>query len=171
MFSLFEGLDGHNILKAVLPFLVAILGIALSLITVPVPYFGTSRPDFLLMFVFFWAIYRPTFFPPSLIFITGIIVDLIINSLVGLTPLLLICIFMLIKSQRRFLMAQSFMIQWLCFAVVSIGYAFAEWAVTGLYHFELVLSHTIWMTLVLNICIFPLLALVLIKIHKIISVK
>lgn len=169
MFSWFEGIDGSHILRAVLPLLMAAIGVLLSLIALPLPYVGIMRPDFLLMFVFFWAINRPSFFPPSLIFISGILVDLIVNSLVGLTPLLLICIYMLIKSQRRFLMAQSFMVLWLCFAVVSIGFAVAEWGITGLYHLKLVLSHTIWMTLVLNICIFPLLALVLIKIQKVMS--
>ena len=118
--------------RLVIPYVVLFLFLSLSLVNIPLPYFSAVRPDFVLMAVFYWSIYRPTLVPPVLCFTLGVLVDFLVGVPVGLHAFLFVSVHWLIRDQRRFLMGQPYIATWAVFSVVSLAAAFWYWGVAGL---------------------------------------
>lgn len=146
--------------------LIVLIGIIFSLVKIPLPVIEVVRPDILLILVYFWAIYRPNFLSPGLIFAAGLAVDLLVGAYIGMTPILLLLIYLLVKGQRRFLMGQSFIMQWLCFFLVAFGKEATAWAIVALFNFDFLSPFKNLVLLGLTVSLFPFIALILIRIHK-----
>ena len=64
-------------------------------------YFGGVKPFILILPVYFWAVYRPSFFPPWAIVTLSLIMDLFLGAPLGLSALIaLIAQFTVIKLSR-----------------------------------------------------------------------
>lgn len=156
-------------LKLLLPYFLAVLTVILAVIQLPVPFLGLMRPDILLIIVYFWALYRPDFFPIPLIFVTALTMDLIYGPAVGLSPLLHIIVFLLVKGQRRFLLAQSFVVQWLCFGLAACLKIGLEWAVVSALYLSIASPSYYLLLWLFSILAYPFLALLFIRIHRLIG--
>ena len=77
------------------------------------------RPSFMLMCVFYCAIYRPNLLPFGLLFLAGICFDAAADTHLGLHALIWMGAFWTIRAQRRFLLSQPFLMLWLIYAVTA----------------------------------------------------
>lgn len=152
---------------------VILLFALLTVVSFSLPHAGDFKPFFLLMAVYYWAIYRPTVMPVAYTFMLGLVVDLITQIPVGLTALILVCLQTIVQRSRLFLMGQPFVMVWLGFAIMSLAYAFILWFVMSLVQFNFSLSGALSQTLVASlftILIFPLSVLLLHAIHRLLPV-
>lgn len=164
-----QSFDLAGYIKLILPYFLAVLGTFISVMQMPIPSLGFIRPDILLIFVYFWAIYRPEFFPIALIFLTTLTVDLIHGAAVGLSPIIHIMAFLVVKKQRRFLLAQSFTVQWLCFCLLCGVKLLIEWGIISAISVAImpIVSYIIFFAFS---CVFyPLIAYILMRIHKFVA--
>lgn len=154
--------------RLVAPFsLMAVLFI-FSAISFTFPVTGSVKAPLLLMAIYYWAIYRPTLLPVWLIFLAGLLMDLISNLPLGLTALVFVLAQWIVIDQRRYLMGQSFLMIWIGFAIVSAAVALIQWGLFGL------LSGSRWpsprplgFSFLFGVALFPLISLLLHMTHKI----
>ena len=86
------------------------------------PFFGEdgARFSFLLIGVYFWLIYRPALIPYPLLFVSGLLLDILSGGLVGLNALCFMVLGIIVRNQRRYLLGQSWSVVWAGFCVAAI---------------------------------------------------
>ena len=137
----------------------------ISLISFSIPLTESVRPYFITMVVYFWAIHRPTLIPPLVIFIVGIIYDLLMGFPLALHSVLFIVAYWIIKNQRLFFLGQSYLAIWIgffitCFSLLVIEYFFFSALAQSFLNIKPLIG-----SLLLSVFIFPLLSFVFTKIN------
>ena len=139
----------------------------LDVIPVPQPFDGLMAVPFLTITVYYWAAYRPTLLPVLAVFILGLLLDIMGGTPIGLNAILLVLLHWAISDQRAFLSAQSFLMVWLVFCVVSTGVIIVQWAITGLVNLGWASIALLWPQMLAGIVAYPMLTILLHLIHKI----
>lgn len=142
----------------------------LGLVSFSIPMSGEVRPFFILMALYYWAIYRPSLLHPFFVFIYGIIFDLILGFPLGIHAVLFLLVQWVIKSQRLFFMGQTYLVVWIGFSLTVLSVLSVEWiffsALAGAW-----LNLTSILTgFVMTSLLFPLITLMFIVVHKILPV-
>jgi rod shape-determining protein MreD len=106
----------------------------------PFPFlrFSDVRPAFMLMAVFHWAVFRPQAFSPFAAFFCGLLLDLLVASPFGLNAVTLFAMRHLTVMQVKFLSRQSFIVLWMCFALMAAGAFALQWIVFSMFSQQLV---------------------------------
>jgi len=126
-------------------------------------------PFFLLISIFYWSVYRPSIFPPIMIFCVGIIQSLIFEYPVGLHSILYLSIYFLITRQRIFLMGQSYLNLWLFFSLTVFLYIILEWLFFSIRYFHVADFQISILSSVVTIFLYPILSLLLIFLNRLLS--
>ena len=116
---------------------------------------GGAGTPFLLMGIYYWSVYRPTLVPLWLVFVLGLLLDLLSGSPVGLNTAVFVATRWLVTDQRLFLMGQSFMIVWLGFVFVCGIAVSSQWIIYGALKMLWSASETIPATIALGAVLFP----------------
>jgi rod shape-determining protein MreD len=156
--------------RLAIPQILLALMILLGLLSLPVPYAGSARPALVLMAVYYWAIYRPTLVPPVLCFAAGLLTDILSGMPLGLNALVLVIVQWIVRSQRRFLMGQTYKVLWAIFALVAVLASAATWGLYGLLAMRWPPLAPVAGSAAVSICLFPFVSLLLIYVHKLLPV-
>lgn len=151
-----------------------ILFMLLNIVSFSLPHAGDFKPFFLLMAVYYWAIYRPTVMPVFYTFILGVAMDLLAELPIGLNALIMIGIQFVIQRSRLYLMGQPYITVWLGFALVALCYALILWFTVSLFAMRFSPPMPIVPSMVatlFSILLFPLATLLLHAIHKALPVS
>lgn len=146
--------------------LVMALLFALNVVPVHLPGFGLVRPPFVLMMVYFWAIFRPGLMTPMLAFTLGLLLDVFAGTPFGLNALVFVALQWITCRQRRFLSGQSFFLTWWGYVFAAGFAAGASWLVASLLSLHFLPPAPILMSTALGIFLFPLAVLPLFSVHK-----
>ena len=92
----------------------------LSLANIPLFGSGAVRPAFLLIGLYFWTITRPGLLPVPIVFMVGLFYDIVSASVIGTHTFAFMLIVMLVRSQRRFLLGQTWAVLWVGFVAAAI---------------------------------------------------
>jgi rod shape-determining protein MreD len=155
-------------LRLAVPQMLLALFVVLSFLAVPDG--GGSEPYFVLMAIYYWAIYRPTLVPSYLCFGTGLLIDILSGAPLGLHALIFILMRWIISDQRRFLMGQSYITLWAVFCLIAALAAAIQWGVFGLLHMEWPFPTDAMISVGLSIFLFPFVTLLLIRVHRLLPV-
>lgn len=82
--------------------------------------------------VFFWSIFRPASMPPPVVFLLGLLLDLLSFTPMGIGVLTLLLVHGLAFRGREVLAKASFLWGWLAFCVVAAGAAALGWGLQAL---------------------------------------
>ena len=157
--------------KLVLAHSVILLLFFLNVVSFSLPHAGDFKPFFLLMAVYYWAIYRPTIIPAFYVFALGIVFDLQAGLPVGLTALTLILCKTIVQSQRTFLMGQPYITVWIGFAVICLVSVFLQWLAMSIYTGGFVPMTPALVAAGFSIMIFLLISLILLGVHRILPLS
>lgn len=115
-------LGAIQVLKSAMVYLGLLLFMLLSLVDIPLIATGEVRQGILLIGLYFWTIYRPYLIPAPVIFMMGLFLDLLSGGPIGLNAFSFMLLSMIVRSQRRFLLGQSWQMVWAGFflAVAAI---------------------------------------------------
>ncbi len=127
---------------------------------------GASVP-LTLIAIYYWSIYRPTLLPEWLMFVVGIMLDLLSGMPVGINAFIFIVLRWSISRQRLFLTAQPFVMVWCGFLLANISYGLMSWALFGLAHFHWTPLQPVWVSIALGVGLFPFVNMLLHLTHKI----
>lgn len=119
-------------LGKVTPGAMTLLFALLSVIPVRMPDGLTVAPFLSLMAVYYWTLYRPDLMLPVLIFLIGLVQDLIGGAYLGLTPLLLLGTYSFALSQRRLFLGKPFALIWGGFLLVLLATSSLSWGAVSL---------------------------------------
>ncbi len=144
---------------------VNLLFLLLNVVSFSMPHAGDFKPFFLLMAVYYWAIYRPTVMPSYYTFFLGIIMDLQTGLPLGLSALTLVGLQMIVRRSRLFLMGQPYITVWIGFAVLAMANAVFVWLVVSIFSTMMSLKPSM-IAAFFSILLFPLASLALQGVHR-----
>jgi rod shape-determining protein MreD len=115
--------------------------------------------------VFFWSLMRPASMPPPLVFLLGLLGDLLGYAPVGTGVLALLIAHGLAVRWRRALAHRGFLVVWICFAAVAAGAAALQWALVSLLAVRPMPLLPALFQATLSAGLYPLLAVLLLRAH------
>ncbi len=154
-------------LRLCIPHIATLFFILLNVSQLAIPFAQSLKPDFALMAVYYWAVYRPTLMPPAMTFVLGIILDFLTGSPAGFYALTYICAHWITRDQRRFLMGQPFITLWLGFSFVSFATSALQWCVFALAEFGFPDLLPVFLRFCASVFVFPAVVLMLLPVHRI----
>jgi len=116
--------------------------------------------------VFFWSLFRPASMPPPVVFLLGVLVDLLDYAPPGVGVLSLLLVHGLALRWRRVLVRQGFLVVWLTFAGIACGAAVVQWALTAVLVFRLLPPGPGLFQAALAAGLYPALAVLLTRAHQ-----
>lgn len=143
----------------------------LDMISLNIPYFQDVQPSFMLMFLFYWSIYRPTLIPSLLVFMMGLMLDLVSGFPVGLHALLFILIQRVITDQRKIFSGQPFWTVLFGYCLVAVFFNLVQYFVFGLIRGDFISYQPVLATIMLSIIFFPFVSLIMHLTHKVLPYK
>lgn len=144
--------------QTVTPAVTTLALILLSVVPLEIPYFTRITPLLALTAVYYWGVYRPTLMPVVLVFLLGLLQDLLGGGIIGLTALVFVVVRQLSVSQRRVLASNPFVVGWAGFALVAIGAEVFRWAISCAFFERLLSLGPVATSVALTVSLYPLFA-------------
>lgn len=153
-------------IKSVLPFISILFLIIIMVLPYNMPLIGDIMPFLTLIGVYYWSVFKPELVPVSVVFVLGLLQDILLGSPFGLMSLLLVIVQQFIFSQGRQFLERDFLFNWFVFVMIVIGFGALSWAITSLY-FRVFLDFVdVLGQILLTIAFYPLITWVLGLIRK-----
>ncbi len=141
--------------RAALPFISTFVLILLMQVQYRVAFLDNLFPFLSLLAVYYWCIYKPQLMPVSMVFILGLLQDLLSGGPLGMMALALILVRTLVMGQGRQLPERGFLFNWLVFFIFALLFGLTTWTIASIYLKE---TQNLWNVLgqsMLTIAIFP----------------
>lgn len=115
-----------------IPALLSVLGTVL--LATPVELFGLSLPEPLLPMIlaFAWPLIRPSMLAPAVLFLLGVIVDVLLGRQLGLSAVMLLGVYGAILAARSFLIGQETPILFFWYAICTTAALVVGYVITSL---------------------------------------
>lgn len=153
-------------MRLCIPHFLTLAFVLLNVAAMSLPFSQMMKPDFVLVAVFYWAIFRPTLMPPVVTFGLGILVDVLAGVPAGFHALTYVTVHWIIRGQRRFLMGQPYLTVWLGYVFVCAAVSLLQWGVMAVLHLEIPAVLPMVLKTFTGIFVFPPLVLVLLLVHR-----
>ena len=138
----------------------------LAIVPHHIPNYGTIKPDFLLIIIFYWSVHRPGIMKPSVCFLIGLLLDIFSAFPLGLNALIFVIIQKLISDQRRIFLGQPYYVSWIGFTLMCLLANAIKVGVFYLINDGLTGLEEIYLNTMITIAIFPIVTILLIGSHK-----
>lgn len=138
----------------------------LGFASLSIPGLGEIKPSFILMAIYYWAIFRPTLMPPAMTFLLGLLTDFLSGFPPGLNALVFVTIQWFVREQRRFLRGQPYLVIWFGFAIVALTSGLILWLLYGLIRFHWSPPLQPLLAALMGIALFPAVGLVMLLVHR-----
>lgn len=162
--------NAENAGRLMVPHLLLLALLLLNVVALPLLPTGAVKPQFVLMAVYYWAIYRPTLLPPSFCFMIGLLMDVLSGMPPGINALVLVMTQWLVRDQRRFMMGQPYSTIWAVFGLVSVLAICAQWGMYGLVHMHWSPLLPVLSGALISLFLFPFITLLLVAAHRMLPV-
>ena len=149
----------------IVPFLTLFAAVILSHLPLPMVLAQNTMPPFVLSFVFLWAVYRPNWLPVSMVFVIGLLMDILGSVPLGLNAVLLVAVYWPVAVQRRIFLREPFPFLWLSFAAIVTLVELTRWLFVSVSLLALAPVGLVFSNLVVGIGVFPLIAWAVIRCH------
>jgi len=149
-------------------FPIGFLVFGLFLIGMPfgLPGQAELRPVYAMACVFFWSLYRPSSLPAPLVALTGLLLDLLGLSPIGLWAVLLLLLHGAILAVRRRLIPQSFFFTWAVFSCAAALLSGLAWAAQSLLTLAVLPSLPLGVEILFAAGLYPAFAGFFIRAHR-----
>jgi rod shape-determining protein MreD len=145
----------------VLPIATTILAALLSIEPLHLDGYAALTPAFTLIATYHWAIYRPDLLPASLLFLIGMIQDLLSGGLLGVTAVTLLLARAIVVPHRHHFVDRPFPFIWAGFTLLTGGAMLFSWALHSLLAAELLELRGPVVRAVVTISVFPIVSFLL----------
>lgn len=147
---------------------VGVIFVLLVLSAFPVPFLGLGEicPVFLLIAVYYWAIFKPQVLPPAGAFLAGFLLDLLSAYPAGMNAFLFVLVQWMVTGQRRFLLSQNFAVIWASFTLVAFIFSVVRWAVFSLFEFHLMPIKPVVIAALMTAVVYPLVVMPLFGLNR-----
>lgn len=134
-------------------------------------YYGNTllqeiKPSFMVAIIFYWSVYRPTLIPSWLVFLLGVISDVMTGLPLGFQALSFVLLQWLVSTQRKVFVGQSFLTVLFGFGVVSVAFYCFQWLLLSVLLFSFANPMSLAFKAALSFLTFPLLQLLFRFVHS-----
>lgn len=147
-----------NRLRRYSPKLLTLLILLFSAAPTYLPGYSSVRPYLMLVPVFYWAVYRPEDFSVLSAFLFGLFLDFLDGTPLGVNTLVFTLFYLILQTQRRYLIGKSFSFVWFGFAVLSFGAYFFKWLFVSINYAAFTPVLTAFISYVLLLLCYPVLS-------------
>jgi rod shape-determining protein MreD len=123
-------------------------------------------PTVALTCVWFWALFRPAAMSPPVVFLIGVLLDLLGFLPPGVGALTMLTTFGIVQRLRWFLSRQRFAMIWLIFVAIACFIAVMNWALVSLLTFSLLPPGPVLFQAGLAAAMYPAVAIPLSLAHR-----
>jgi len=127
---------------------------------------GALLPTVALTCVWFWSLYRPSAMAAPVVFLIGILLDLLGFLPLGVGAVTMLAAHGIAHRLRHFLTRQGFVVVWLIFTTVACVIAALNWALVSLLTFSLVPFGPVLFQAGLAAAMYPAVAIPLTLAHR-----
>jgi rod shape-determining protein MreD len=127
---------------------------------------ATLLPAVTLACVYFWSLFRPAAVPPPVVFLIGLLFDLLGYLPLGVGPLTLLVVHGFALRWRPVLTRVGFLTVWLAFCGFAVGAAALGWVLTAALSFRLLPLGPALFEGLLAAAVYPALAVLFIRAHR-----
>ena len=113
--------------RSLIPLVITVLLVTLSVLPLRLTFLDPVAPDWALMSVQYWSVRRPDQFSPVAVFGVGLYADVLSGAPLGTSAFVLLIVYAVVQSQRRYLMDRSFWVAWVVFLLVAALAGLLEW--------------------------------------------
>ncbi len=149
-------------------FPVSITLLLMMLTQVPFGIYGQAEllPAVTLCAVWFWSLARPDTMPPPLVFLIGLLTDLMGYLPLGICAFTMLAVHGLATSLRRPLARHGFALIWLVFGLIAFTASVLIWLLVMLLSFHLLSPNAALFQAVLAIALYPVIAIPFSAAHR-----
>ncbi|HET6306406.1 MAG TPA: rod shape-determining protein MreD [Rhodopila sp.] len=130
------------------------------------PEQAASLPAVALGGVWFWSLFRPDAMPPPVVFLIGVLMDLLGYLPLGVGVFTLLAVHGVAVASRRSLAERGGVWIWIVFACVAVAASALLWLLTMLLTFRVLSPYPAVFIAVLSVAMFPMLAVPFIGAHR-----
>jgi rod shape-determining protein MreD len=116
--------------------------------------------------VWFWSLYRPVALPPPIVFVIGLLLDLLGYLPLGVGVLTLLCVCGIARRLQRSLAPQRFGIVWCVFVAIALAASALTWGLTALFQVRMIPIGPAVFLAALTASLYPVLAIPLAHAHR-----
>ena len=116
--------------------------------------------------VYFWSLLRPAAMSQPLVFLVGLLFDLLGYLPLGVGPLTLLIVYGLVQRWRTWLMAQGVGAGWVVFILFASGAAAVSWILASMLSFRLLPPAPALLGPLLAAALYPVLAMLFLRAHR-----
>ncbi|PPR21506.1 MAG: hypothetical protein CFH40_01585 [Alphaproteobacteria bacterium MarineAlpha10_Bin3] len=154
------------VLRNMTPVLVTLCLVVLSVTPLRLPEISFVAPPLVLMSVYYWSLHRTDLFPAIGVFGIGLFQDILSGAPMGLNAFILLGVFGVCVSQRRFFYGKSFLVVWWGFMIVAGGALAAEWLLMSVVRETVISPQPAYFKYLLTIALYPPVAWLFAWIHR-----
>ena len=116
--------------------------------------------------IFYWTVYRPDLVPPVVLFLIGLIDDVVMGTPLGLMACVFVLLYGVTLTQRQFFIGKPFYVTWLGFSVISAVCICLIWVLVALFAGRLGIVITPFIKYTITLLSFPSAAWLLVRIQR-----
>ena len=116
--------------------------------------------------VWFWSVFRPDAMPPPVVFLIGLLTDLLGYLPPGISVFTLLSVHGVALALRRTLAQRGFAVVWLMFAVVACGASVVTWLLVMLLTFRVLSPDPALFQAAISAAIYPVLSIPFAGAHR-----
>ncbi|MGC8469421.1 MAG: hypothetical protein ACP5NI_05885 [Acetobacteraceae bacterium] len=162
--SLWRRLDGAA--RHSFPAATAAFGLILIAGPLGLPGQAALGPAFALAAVFFWSLYRPASMGPLVVFLLGLLGDILGQTPPGVLVLVLLLTHGVAVRWRRVLVRLGFLLVWFAFATLAAGVTVLFWLLCSALALRPMPLPATLLQFGLTVGLYPALALLFIRAHR-----
>ncbi len=156
-------LTAERLARLSLPVTTTFLASLFSVISLPMSGYVSVAPGLTLMAIYCWSVWRPLSLPFGAVFLIGMLEDLLRGLPLGLTPLLLLIMQAVVRSQHRHIHGRTFDIFWIGFVLTAALHAILQWIAAVALSGGYVGPEPGLFQLMFSVAVFPILAWLLLR--------
>ncbi len=149
--------------RAGFPTVCTLLLMVLATAPLGLPRQAALLPALTLGSVWFWAQHRPASLPPPIVFVLGLLLDLLGYQPLGVDVLVMLTAYAVALRARRLLDRQGLVVAWLAFALVAAGATLLDWGLTALLRFRLLPGSAAVFQFGITAALYPALSVLLLR--------
>ena len=148
------------------PGITSILLMVLSMVHFGIWGQAALLPTVTLSCVWFWSLFRPAAMPPPIVFLIGLLLDLLGYLPLGVGPITMLFTHGTALRLHRFVSRQGFAVAWIIFTATACGVATLNWILVSLLTFSLKPIGPVLFQAGLAVAMYPVVAVPLMLAHR-----
>jgi len=144
--------------KQFLPLIVTLFLVLLSFVQIHFSFFYVFKPDFALMCLYFWTLYRSDLFGILSILFLGLVVDSLSGVPFGMNILVFIFAYLLTLAYGSYIHTKSFLMSWIAFAFISFLCFLFKWLLFSVYYKVFLNFGHVFVSCLATLLLYPLVA-------------